>query len=333
LDEKSGFWRANVRQGRLNRPRIDVFLQHYLTMKGGDEVPATHLFTVFKEQAESESRSAEEQLSALIHHARVFAGFSTAPGDSRKRGFFKRLAVLDTTTVFPVLLDLYARQAEAEKPDELDAILGDLESYLVRRMICRLTAKRYNQIFLSLMNAVRESIDAPANAARAFLLGETSETSNWPSDDDFRTAWLALPAYKSITQPRLRMLLEALEAATRSDLSEDIVLRGSLSVEHLMPQSWLENWPLPAGIDEAHATSRREALIHTFGNLTLLTQKLNTIQSNRPWVEKRALIREHGALALNRQLQDIEHWDEEAIELRSLALLEKALRMWPRPAV
>jgi hypothetical protein len=333
LDERSDFWRTEIRQGRLNRPRIDVFLQHYLTMRSGDEVPATHLFTVFKEQAEDETHSAEEQIRALLHHARVFAGFSSAPDRSRKHDFFKRLGVLDTTTVYPFLLDLYAREVETAREPDLDAILGNLESYLVRRLICQLTTKRYNQLFLALMNAVRASGAAPALAAREFLLAETSETSRWPDDDEFRKAWLSIPVYKAITRPRLRMLLEALEAATRSDLSEDIVLRGSLSVEHLMPQSWeTGNWPLPGGAGAFEATSRRESLLHTFGNLTLLTQKLNTIQSNRAWTEKLALIRQHGALALNRQLQDVELWDEEAIEMRSLAMFEKALRIWPRPA-
>jgi hypothetical protein len=332
LDAQSGFWRANVRQGRLNRPRIDVFLQHYLTMKGGDEVPATHLFTVFKEQAESETRPAEEQLRALVHHARVFADFSAAPDGSRKHSFFKRLAVLDTTTVFPFLLDLYARQAEVEKTAELDAILADLESYLVRRLVCQLTGKRYNQIFLALMNAVRESADDAAPATRDFLRAETSETSRWPDDDEFRRAWLSIPVYKSITQPRLRMLLEALEAAMQSDLTDGIVVpHRSLSIEHLMPQSWQAHWKLPTGIDETQAMTRREALIHSLGNLTLLKQRLNAIQSNRPWIEKRELIKENCALALNRQIQDVEHWDEEAIELRSLSLFEKALRIWPRP--
>ncbi|RIL07545.1 MAG: DUF262 domain-containing protein [Proteobacteria bacterium] len=330
LDERSDYWRADVRQGRLNRPRIDVFLQHYLTMRSGDEVPATHLFTVFKEQAETDTRSAEEQLRELIRHARVFAAFSSAPERSRKQLFFKRLTVLDTTTVYPFLLDLYAR--EEERGAALDAILGDLESYLVRRLVCQLTTKRYNQLFLALMNAVREGSEPPARTARAFLLAETSETSRWPDDDEFRKAWFSVPIYQAITRPRLRMLLEALEAATQSDLSEDIELRGNLSVEHLMPQSWeTGGWPLPPRVGAFEATNRRESLLHTFGNLTLLKQKLNTIQSNRPWAEKRTLIRQHGVLALNRQLQDVEHWDEEAIEMRSLSLFEKATRIWPRP--
>lgn len=332
LDARSDFWRTEVRQGRLKRPRIDVFLQHYLTMASGDDVPATHLFTVFKEQAVGDTRSAEEQIRALIHHAGVFAGFADTPEGSRRRTFFTRLDVLDTSTVFPFLLGLYARRTAGDDLEALDAILVDLESCLIRRMICQLTTKNYNKIFLALLNAVRDDASDPVEATRRFLMGESTDTTRWPTDEEFRKGWLGLSAYKAITRPRLRMLLEAIEAQTRRDLSEAVVLRGTLSVEHLMPQTWQPNWPLPVGVDGPNATGRRESLIHSFGNLTLLTQKLNTIVSNGPWPAKRGEIVKQSALALNRHFHDVEHWDEEAIEIRSLAMFEKALRIWPRPA-
>ena len=49
FDERSEFWRAVVGQGRFKRPRIDQFLQHYLTLVKGDEIPATHLFSEFRD--------------------------------------------------------------------------------------------------------------------------------------------------------------------------------------------------------------------------------------------------------------------------------------------
>ncbi len=38
------FWREEVKQGRLKRPRIDLFISHYLTMMTQDEVRSAHLF-------------------------------------------------------------------------------------------------------------------------------------------------------------------------------------------------------------------------------------------------------------------------------------------------
>ena len=128
--------------------------------------------------------------------------------------------------------------------------------------VCQLTSKRYNQLFLALMNAVRGS-DSGARAARAFLLAETSETSRWPDDEGFPAA-ASPPLYQVVTRPRLRMLLEVLEAAARTAKREDIVLRERLTVEHVMPQQWQEHWPLPTGLsaDAAERAAQRAGALH-----------------------------------------------------------------------
>ena len=41
-----------------------------------------------------------------------------------------------------------------------------------------------------------------------------------------------------------------------------------------------ETWPLPAGVDPKESAERRDALVHRFGNLTLLTNTLNPAISN-----------------------------------------------------
>jgi hypothetical protein len=46
------------------------------------------------------------------------------------------------------------------------------------------------------------------------------------------------------------MVLEALEDAGRSGLSEEgHVQRGTLTIEHVLPQKWQQHWPLPDGVD------------------------------------------------------------------------------------
>lgn len=172
----------------------------------------------------------------------------------------------------------------------------------------------------------------PVEATRAYLLTLEGESSRWPSDEEFRFAWMELPACKALTRPRLRMILEALEARLHTEKSEDIVLRGRLTVEHLLPQSWESHWPLPKDSDPALAKARREALLHLFGNLTLVTKSLNPSLSNDPWRDKCGQMREHSRLALNFRVVAEESWDENAIERRTGDLFETARRVWPRPS-
>ncbi|WP_141707736.1 HNH endonuclease family protein, partial [Streptomyces sp. PpalLS-921] len=74
---------------------------------------------------------------------------------------------------------------------------------------------------------------------------------------------------------------------------------------------------------------RRQSLLHTVGNLTLLTGRLNTSVTNGPWERKRSDILVHSALSLNRSLPA--QWDEESILARADHLSEAFSRRWQRP--
>lgn len=334
FDEGAGYWRKLVKQGRLYRPQIDIFLQHYLTLATRDEVSAAHLFSEFKEYAaQHPERRAEDHLRELHSYAGVYRSLSDAEPESRRGLFFHRLSVMETSTLVPFLLGLFQRYGAPAHASAVDALLVDLESFLVRRMVCRLTTKNYNQLFLELLAALDRAATAQAVAAevRRVLLEQSAESRLWPDDKEFGKAWRELPAYRALSRARLRTILEAIEAAYRTDLSEQIVLRGKLTVEHLLPQAWQERWPLPQDVDAAEATERRNSLLHRFGNLTLLTKKLNPAISNSDWATKHPKIGEHSALALNRRLQRETSWDESAIERRTDELFQMALVLWPRP--
>ena len=68
----------------------------------------------------------------------------------------------------------------------------------------------------------------------------------------------------------------------------------------------------------------------SIGNLTLLTQPLNSSIQNGTWSEKLPEITKQSALALNREFVDYPEWNETKIEVRGRELLGHALRIWPR---
>lgn len=100
-----------------------------------------------------------------------------------------------------------------------------------------------------------------------------------------------------------------------------------------MPRKWPTHWPVPEG---PHGEADRERVIHTLGNLTLLTGKLNSKVSNGPWLGsggKRAGLQEHGVLLLNRELlkRAGDQWTEDAIRVRTRELAELIIQIWPVP--
>ena len=86
---------------------------------------------------------------------------------------------------------------------------------------------------------------------------------------------------------RLNRILVALEEQARGPGTEPLQLAKALSVEHLVPQRWQEHWPFPEGATSHDLAAERESLIHTLGNLTLVTQPLNSALSNGGWAHKR----------------------------------------------
>jgi hypothetical protein len=138
----------------------------------------------------------------------------------------------------------------------------------------------------------------------------------------------------------LRFIFEEIEKRKRSTLSEEIEIKSELSVEHIMPQKWRAHWPVPGfghvdedeiDADQLAREIEREEHINELGNLTLLTHALNAKVSNGPFEVKMPAVRAHASLALNRELNEYDHWDEETIKQRGLALFEVARKIWRGP--
>ncbi|HXJ87462.1 MAG TPA: DUF262 domain-containing protein [Candidatus Binatia bacterium] len=333
-DTEKGYWREEVRQGRLKRPRIDTFLQHYLTLRTAEEINTTQLFSAFRDfVAARDGETVTKQMAQFRSYSDVYQKFDNFLPGCREGLFFYRLDQLDTTTVYPLLLEAFKRFDGPEYRDELEQIIVDLESYFVRRAVCDLTAKNYNKLFVQAIRRLEANNDFSASAIRRFLLDQSEDTARWPSDDEFSRSWLTLNFYKRLKRSKCRMILEALEAGLHTKKTETMQVPDGLTIEHLMPREWEKNWPLimndPSPEVQAGAKDAREIAINSIGNLTLLTKSLNPSVSNGPWAKKRQEILKHSALNLNRELPDA--WDEARIGQRSKDLLKIALKIWPRP--
>jgi hypothetical protein len=332
------WWRVDVKQGRYIRPRVELFLMHWLTERTEAEVSATGLFVEFSRLFGADKVELQEVrrfTDDFVADAGTYRQFESLDAGSRERLFFARRAVLDTGVVFPIALRLWRDRDEGAINEERLVIgLRALESWLVRRMTMRLTPQNYNRVMLELLKAMSgSSVDPVAGLVehlRSF--GEDTPTGWWPSDEKFRLHLTQQPIYNSIAQARVRMLLEAAEARLHTPKTEKVPLLQKLTIEHVIPQTWAETWPLE-NPDDADALARRQASIHRLGNLTLVTSSLNPALSNDPWAEKRGALAQHSALRLNAQLvhDHPDRFDEDCIDARSAALAESLIAEWPGP--
>ena len=325
------WWNEEVYQGRLLRPRVDAFLNFWLTMRKQDEVAPNNVFADFRRYFEEECNKDAEAVAADIEKVgKVYTALEKVEVDDGIEPFLYRRGVMQAGVITPVLMWLLSSEVPQE---QITKSLLSLESYLVRRMICGMTTRGYGRFFIGMLSALKGAGAARSGEAiTQYLKGQESYATQWPDDQQLKDAFLHRPVYRLMTRGRTRIVLEGIEAGLRTDKAGDQSVPRDLTIEHVMPRGWRSDWNLPSDVeDEEMAKSNRDRLIHTMGNLTLARGSLNTSLSNRPWEEKREELHDHITLFLNKDLVKEPEWNEERIEARARSLVQVAIKVWPYP--
>jgi uncharacterized protein with ParB-like and HNH nuclease domain len=337
------FWHVEVKQGRLLRPRSDLFMQHFLASRQEVDIPIKHLYMEYKFWIERKQPFAtvRDELSTLARQGDDFRRIIDPKKDDLIYPLATFLDNFDIRTSYPFILMLLDSKIEDE---QLTAISVTIESYLLRRAVCGLTTKNYNRIFLSLTRNLKRDGATHENLVKQ-LSEQTGDSTLWPSDDAFMEAWYSRHSYETLNNPKIVHILKRLDDTYIDSKMEPLNIDGDLTVEHIMPQQWIENWPLSDGSKgmnfielfnadkkdpRAEATMERNAALQTMGNLTILTQPLNSAVKNYAWEKKKPELLRHSFLPINQQLHDAPVWDEGVIQKRSNELFQRALKLWPR---
>jgi hypothetical protein len=226
-----------------------------------------------------------------------------------------------------------------------------LESWVVRRTLLQMTSKDMNKLIVALLKALSGvEVDKAGEAIRRFLSQQTAGTRVWPSDKTFLAEVGTVKMYGNIKQGRIAVVLSAVEEYRRQRAQSkygEVSLPSGLTIEHILPQKWRENWKSspPLTPDEEQ---KRDKLVHTLGNLTLVTQSLNSSLSNRPWTDAEAaalttggqpgkgkwsILNQFNLIVLNKDVLD-QHpdaWTEADIAARAGDLATAITKVWPGP--
>jgi uncharacterized protein with ParB-like and HNH nuclease domain len=340
------FWDVEERQGRLTRKRIEYFLANILAAERAEVINLSKIYPEYKQFVKvSAFKSVDEELDRLLDYAPAYRGLRNIEGTNPLNRIARHLSDWDITTAFPLVMS--AELSMKNDPDSLSQFYSILEAYTIRRAYCGLTTKGYNNFFLAAIKGLREMGWSSGNFGK-FLIAQTAESARFPSDEEFKTAVVTQKIYRQGWERRTRVILEALEQALRTSKDDVIQIQSGFTIEHVMPAKWAKHWPLPGGKiaptqdfytalvsfkmsdGEAKEIRDRESILDTIGNLTLVTQPLNTAISNGPFVDKRLELA-RSALILNREIVKEQVWAEAQVAGRGLRLAEVAAILWQRP--
>ncbi|MCU1617164.1 MAG: hypothetical protein JWO98_4704 [Frankiales bacterium] len=109
-------WRREISQGRLNRPRLDVFFTQFLTSELVEEVQSPQLFLTFRKLIRDTGTGLPHLLQHLVSQSRVYQQLTAEEQPNTPEGrFLRNLNRLDVNTIIPVLLWLVTRFDEQDR--------------------------------------------------------------------------------------------------------------------------------------------------------------------------------------------------------------------------
>jgi len=340
--ETKEYWDKEITTGRLKRTFIDLFFYSYLQIKIQDPelgVKEKDVFSKVDKLFDSYKKFIKNYYAgdkhALLEEIREYAdtfrqkiNVDIIDEELSAEAGIKRLNTiifaLDTATLIPYILFIEMNNQDSVKKNDL---YDCLETYVLRRLVTRMTTKNYNRLFSEQLILQR------ALSRKDFfecINDQNDKTNRMPSDEEVRVAF----SQSCLTNKYATGVLYLIESKIRDRRLHSTQLLGinKYSLEHMMPKKWRNHWSFTG--DEAAADERDRKLL-TLGNLTIITQSLNASIRDSNWTTKKSGQSEKGGLQKYAEgietlstFLDTEVWDEAAIQKRADYLAMKALEIW-----
>jgi uncharacterized protein with ParB-like and HNH nuclease domain len=311
--------------GRSRLGELTAFLRHYLAYLSGNLCNEEHVYSRFRDRGQQMSADSFVQEIAILNR---FAGYydrllrPESEPNLKVRRLLRRLNTLEIATAYPFLLYVYELQdREQISQDDFVDGLKILETYIVRRYLAKESTNYLNKMFPTLSREV--DINKFSESLRKALAAK-----NFPSDSRLRQAAVTVKVYdrSSQTRQKLGLIFDTINRHLSSGSGAYTALDGDPTIEHIMPQTLNDEWKKQLGT----RWMEEHELLHTLGNLTLVTQEWNSSLSNALYEVKRSKLAGHGLL-LNQLYFNggpLE-WNGDAIKARAHFLVEKLEQIWP----
>ena len=347
-DPSSEFkWHAQTSRGRYYESHLQFFMIDYLTIKLMSDVRYDQVFYHYKSFIINNSYfdSVKDELKELNKYSQIYKRLSAPKSINSFDKLANRLIDMGISTVNPLIL--YVEGDDQISIENKNKIYQYLDSYLTRRLLCGYTIKNYNKVFIDYLKFLTQHKDA--EEFKQMLLEKTSDTNVWPRDNILQEKILSRPIYIDEKSRSIVNILLEIEIATRGSKQEKVTfINDGLTIEHLLPQNWFENWPLDDGFiteedfniaihavmteseenGKYHKIVNRNRMLHTLGNLTILTNALNPSVSNSSYDIKKQEIIKQSTLLLNSYFMDRNTWDENEISIRGKYLYNHIKNIW-----
>ena len=322
----------NTEEG--NEYHVSEFIRNYMTFNL-KKVPAMgKVYQVFKQYIKQKKLTTEAVLQDLVKCSDYEKQIRNAQSPSDKvNELLKRLDVLEVSVTRPFILPLFDYWQEGNiTADEVATILGSVESYIFRRLICGMPSNALNKLFATLFSESLKYVEQEDNYVDIinYLLLSKTEVSHFPTDDEFAESIETRDAYNMRQQTKYYIFdrLENQDSLERVNVI-DGMQNNQFTIEHIMPQTLSSAWKKELG-------NGYQAIYDRWGNrlANLTLTAYNSSYSNKSFHEKKTAENgfDHSGFRLNDFVKGCDQWTEKELIERSELLKQTALKLWPIPS-
>lgn len=343
-EETRSYWDTEITTGRTRRTYIDVFFYSFLLIKiqdsaydiSADEKTA---FSKFERLFESyktfiKTKCNDDRIGILKEikeYATVFRRSISAsvlwrelPSEAGIERINAIIFTFDTTTLIPYVLYIEKNVYDAGTKN---ALYDALEAYVARRVLTRATTKNYNRLFSErlILNGILSR-----DAFNAYMAESDDINNRMPTDEEVVRAFHESVLVNKYAAGILYLIESRIRDRDRH--STRLLGVGKYSLEHMMPKKWRNKWKVD---DETFDSDRRDQVLLTLGNLTIITQSLNASIRDADWMTKKigtgakgGLIKYADGIETLSDYLKLDEWNEDRIYERASCLAGKALVIW-----
>jgi uncharacterized protein with ParB-like and HNH nuclease domain len=339
-EETKNYWDKEITAGRLKRTFIDLFFFSFLQIKIQDKSlnvktedkiefsRVERLFESYKKFIKNYLNNEKAGiLSEIKEYAKLFGeNFDIEITDrelTANAGIERINAIifgLDNSTLIPYVLYILKNVSDDGVKNRL---FEYLETYIMRRMVVHANTKNYNQLFTDRL-ILNEILSVEQLSEHIEKLSD--KINYMPTDEEL---WEKGFNSAILINKQSTGILYLIETKIRKSSLHSTQLLGlnKYSLEHIMPKKWENNWGI---IKDENEKRNRDRKLLTLGNLTIITQPLNSKIRDANWNDKK----EKGLKSFSADLETLNQylslteWNEITIGLRAENLYEKAKTIW-----
>lgn len=303
--------------------KLSDFIRDFLTFKFGKIPVKSKVFEEFKTRYENKSKiELEQEINIIEKYSRLYGNILNPSKEQNKNisKHLRYLKILDYKVINPFLIGIYMDYKENVISEKVFIdILELLQSYLLRRYICKEKTNELNSTFMNLYYKIDKN--NYYNSIEIYLINQ-----KFPNDKDLKENLKINPIYKEAPE-KLMYIFERIE---NENHNEKIDFNSTnITLEHIFPQKPNNKWK-DALISVEY--EKMETLKHTIANITLTGSNSNL--GNRSFIEKRDL-KEFGykdsKFLLNKWISEQNEWNTSKLDERLDIIFEYIINIWKKP--